>query len=115
MKTLTTACIVIMLTVQGASLYADLHLENAPLSSGAIAILNLIADDPSASVELQKGDAAISENTGVFTAGACIAVTENISIGEMQFLSFHSYLANAFNQCDLMTISFAIKNSQPDL
>ena len=88
MKTLTTACIAIALTVQATSLYADHHLEDAPLSSGAMTILNLTADDPSAYTELQKGNAEIYEAMDVLTAGTCVAVSGNESIGEMQVLAF---------------------------
>jgi hypothetical protein len=115
MKTLTTACIAIALTVQATSLYADHHLEDAPLSSGAMTILNLTADDPSAYTELQKGNAEIYEAMDVLTAGACVAVSGNESIGEMQVFSFHSDLASAFNQWDVMATSPAIKDLQTDL
>lgn len=115
MKNITNTFLAITLAVQGASLYADHHLEDAPLSSGAMTILNLIADDPSAYTELQKGNAEIFEAMGVLTAGACVAVSGNESIGEMQFFSFHSDLASAFNQWDVMATSPAIKNLQTDL
>ena len=115
MKTLTTACIGLVLAVQATSLYADHHLEDAPLSSGAMTILNLVADDPSAYTQGQKSNTEIFEAMNVLTAGACVAVSGNESIGEMQFFSFHSNLASAFNQWDLMATSPAVKDLQTDL
>jgi hypothetical protein len=38
--------------------FADHHLESSPLSTGAMTILNLIADDPAAYTEFQKGNSA---------------------------------------------------------
>ena len=77
MKNITNTFLAITLAAQGASLYADHHLEEAPLSSGAMTILNLVAEDPSAYIEFQRGNSEVLEELGVLLAGACVAVSGN--------------------------------------
>ena len=115
MKNITNTFLAITLAAHGASLYADHHLEEAPLSSGAMTILNLVAEDPSAYIEFQRGNSEVLEELGVLLAGACVAVSGNESAGEMQFFSFHSNLGNAFNMWEVMATSPRIQNLQTDL
>ena len=95
--------------------FADHHLESSPLSTCAMTILNLIADDPAAYTEFQKGNSDVFSSMGAMLGGACVAVSGNDSPGEMQMFTFFPNLEGAFGMWDMMATSPTIKNIQADL
>jgi hypothetical protein len=78
-------------------------------------ILNLIADDPAAYTEFQKGNSDVFASMGAMLGGACVAVSGNDAPGEMQMFTFFPDLESAFGMWDMMATSPTIKNIQTDL
>ena len=97
-----------------ANLYADHHIDDTPLSSGALTILNLVADNPAEYTDSQRENVEIFEELGITLAGACTAVSGNDVVGEMQFFSFLPSVADAFNMWEIMATSPTIRELQDD-
>ena len=95
-------------------LHTSLYAADAPLSSGALTILNLVADSPEEYAASQRENVEIFEDLGITLAGACTAVSGNDSIGEMQFFSFLPSVADAFSMWETMATSPAIREIQDD-
>jgi hypothetical protein len=105
----------VLLSFQCVNIFADHHLESSPLSTGAMTILNLVAEDPAAYTEFQKGNAEVFASMGAMLGGACVAVSGNDAPGEMQMFTFFPNLESAFGMWDMMATSPTIKNIQTDL
>ena len=101
-------------SVMSFILHASLHAAEAPLSSGALTILNLVADNPAEYAASQRDNVEIFEDLGITLAGACTAVSGNDSLGEMQFFSFLPSVADAFSMWETMATSSAIREIQDD-
>ena len=101
-------------SVMSFILHASLHAAEAPLSSGALTILNLVADNPAEYAASQRDNVEIFEDLGITWAGACTAVSGNESLGEMQFFSFLPSVADAFSMWETMATSSAIREIQED-
>ena len=101
-------------SVMSFILHASLHAAEAPLSSGALTILNLVADNPAEYAASQRENGEIFEDLGITLAGACTAVSGNDSLGEMQFFSFLPSVADAFSMWETMATSSAIREIQDD-
>ena len=95
-------------------LHTSLYAADAPLSSGALTILNLVADNPEEYAASQRENVEIFEDLGITLAGACTAVSGNDSLGEMQFFSFLPSVADAFSMWETMATSPAIREIQDD-
>lgn len=107
--------VIVLLGFQCVNSFADHHLESSPLSTGAMTILNLIAEDPTAYTEFQRGNSEVFESMGAMLGGACVAVSGNDAPGEMQMFTFFPDLESAFGMWDMMATSPTIKNIQDDL
>ena len=51
--------------------------DDAPLSDGAVAIYNIIADSPDAYAETQRDNSQLFEEMGILIAGVCTAISGN--------------------------------------
>ena len=107
--------VVTVLTVVGSPLLADHHNSNEALATGAVGVMNLVAQDPSNYVASQKSNGEIFEQLGVTIAGACTAVSGNQVPGEMQFFSFVPSIADAMQVWDTMNDSASIRQLQEEL
>ena len=107
--------VAVLLGFQSVNSFADHHLESSPLSTGAMTILNLVAEDPAAYTEFQKGNAEVFASMGAMLGGACVAVSGNDAPGEMQMFTFFPDLESAFGMWDMMATSPTIKNIQDNL
>ena len=105
---------VLVSSVMSFVLHTSLYAADAPLSSGALTILNLVADSPEEYAASQRENVEIFEDLGITLAGACTAVSGNDSIGEMQFFSFLPSVADAFSMWETMATSPAIREIQDD-
>ena len=105
---------ILVISFMSFILHTSLHAADAPLSSGALTILNLVADSPEEYVASQRENVEIFEDLGITLAGACTAVSGNDSIGEMQFFSFLPSVADAFSMWETMATSPAIREIQDD-
>ena len=105
---------VLVSSVMSFIVHTSLYAADAPLSSGALTILNLVADSPEEYVASQRENVEIFEDLGITLAGACTAVSGNDSIGEMQFFSFLPSVADAFSMWETMATSPAIREIQDD-
>ena len=95
-------------------LYTSLYAADEPLSSGALTILNLVAESPEEYAASQRENVEIFEDLGITLAGACTAVSGNDSLGEMQFFSFLPSVADAFSMWETMATSPVIREIQDD-
>ena len=57
--------------------------DDAPLSDGAVAIYNIIADSPDAYAETQRNNSQLFEEMGILIAGVCTAISGNEYPGEI--------------------------------
>ena len=105
---------VLVSSIMSFILCTSLYAADAPLSSGALTILNLVADSPEEYAASQRENVEIFEDLGITLAGACTAVSGNDSLGEMQFFSFLPSVADAFSMWETMAISPAIREIQDD-
>ena len=105
---------VLVSSVMSFIVHTSLYAADAPLSSGALTILNLVADSPEEYAASQRENVEIFEDLGITLAGACTAVSGNDSIGEMQFFSFLPSVADAFSMWETMATSPAIREIQDD-
>ena len=105
---------VLVSSIMSFILHTSLYAADAPLSSGALTILNLVADSPEEYAASQRENVEIFEDLGITLAGACTAVSGNDSIGEMQFFSFLPSVADAFSMWETMATSPAIREIQDD-
>ena len=105
---------VLVSSVVSFILHTSLYAADAPLSSGALTILNLVADSPEEYAASQRENVEIFEDLGITLAGACTAVSGNDAIGEMQFFSFLPSVADAFSMWETMATSPAIREIQDD-
>ena len=115
LSSLGRSLVVTVLTVVCSPLLADHHTSNEALGTGAVGIINLVAQDPSSYVASQKLNGEIFEQLGVTIAGACTAVSGNQVPGEMQFFSFVPSVADAMQVWDTMIGSASIRQLQEEL
>lgn len=93
---------------------ADNHESDNPFIGGGIAILDLVADDPSDYLARQKQNLQTFNRLGASLAGVCTAVSGNDSPGEMQVYTLFTTLGDAFNMWDIMATDSGIKSLQDE-
>ena len=89
--------------------------DDAPLSDGAVAIYNIIADSPDAYAETQRDNSQLFEEMGILIAGVCTAISGNEYPGEIQFFSMFPSVSSAFSGLEYTLTNSEVKDLQADL